>query len=478
MNVLERLEPKILQQIFEWDVAKIVTAVATFSANIDVSNSVTYAHSTTPAFEKMFYDIEEYLFEELKDNEFMENTITTPFAAWKRLKHQKMFEYGNRRRRWPVGKLRNDLLPDTIYTVAGYTDKGAFGVVDTLVVFNGKLCVIKHMNDERQPETPTPNGATPYRHTQNIYELIIHVYMQEKCKYRGLEIPELFFARRNSNNGVDACMARITGTFLSEYTGNTNVALAHILRQLFLLQENHHFMHRDLHGKNVAYDDKTHTVSIIDFGMSCINPDAQSVAWQSNNTDFYPILSQGHAAECSNRSLDICCLMAWLENKIPSEFIHREYGRMVVEFKRLMATPSTLAGAIAKEELKKTVGGQFTHITDNAPWTVGNANSSASNQHWWVYNTIEFPAPQWYPRAVLSRLLLEIPLAEWFPLRRNFSKYFDALMPKDVSLRLLSGQVCVLKKLVKNKLKVKFTNIRKHVEIELNTVLEIIKITP
>ena len=490
MDLLVTLDPDTLHQIFGWNVDKILARVAALVANIDVSDSVTYAHSTTPAFEKMFYDIEEYLFGELIENEFLQSTIATPFARWKRIKHQKMFEYGNRRTRWPTGKLRNDLLVNTIYTVNGYTDKGAYGVVDTLVTFNGKLCVVKHMNDERQPETPTPitpdispppipiYPPTPYRHTQNIYELIINVYMHEKCKHKGLEIPELYFARRNTNNGVDACMSRITGTFLEGYDGNMNVALAHVMRQLFLLQENHHFMHRDLHGKNVSYNDKTQKVGIIDFGMSCINPGAQSVAWQSNNPDFYPILAQGNASECSNRSLDICCLLSYLVGKRPTPFIQREYNKMLVEFKKMMSSPSTLPSIIAKEELKKTTGLQFTHIMDNAPWSIGNANSSASNQHWWVYNTIEFPAPQWFPRAVLARLLLEIPLSEWFLLRRNFSKPFDALMPKNVHLRLHTGQSCQLKKLVGKKLRVRIAHTQNHIDIEPDTVLEIIKINP
>ena len=476
MDLLVTLDSDTLHQIFGWDVDKILARVAALVADIDISGAVTYAHSTTPAFEKMFYDIEEYLFGELKENEFLQSTISTPFARWKRIKHQKMFEYGNRRRRWPVGKLRNDLLANTVYTVNGYTDKGAYGVVDTLVTFNGKLCVVKHMNDERQPETS--ENPTPYRHTQNMYELIIQVYMMEKCKYKGLEIPELYFARRNANDGVDACMARITGTFLKDYHGKMNVALAHVMRQLFLLQENHHFMHRDLHGGNVSYNDQTQTVGIIDFGMSCLNPEVQPLAWQSNNPDFYPILSQGKASKCSNRSLDICCLMSYLAQKRPTPFIQREYNEMLVEFKKIMSSPLAPSSAIAKEELRKTSELQFTHILDNAPWSVGNANSSTSNQHWWVYNTIEFPAPQWYPRAVLARLLLEIPLSEWFLLRRNFSKPFDALMPPNVQLRLHTGQSCLLKKLVGKKLRVQFTDIQNHIDIEPDTVLEIIKINP
>ena len=480
MDVMVTLDPDTLRQIFGWDIDKILTKMATLTANIDVSGSVTYAHSQTPAFEKMFYDIEEYLEGELIDNEFLQSIITTPFARWKRLRNLKLFEFGQRRTRWPTGKLRRDLLVNTIYTVKGYTDEGAYGVVDTMVAFNGKLCVVKHMNNERQPETPTPSTPTPtpYHHTQNIYELIINVYMHEKCKHRGLETPELYFVRRNTNNGVDACMSRISGTFLQDYDGNMNVALAHVLRQLFLLQENHHFMHRDFHGKNVSYNDKTQKVGIIDFGMSCVNPSVRDVAWQANVPDFYPILATGHASDCGNRSLDICCLMSYLNEKKPTSFIQQEYADMLIEFKKNMESPTTLPGAIAKEELKKTSSLQFTHITDSAPWSIGNANSSASNQHWWVYNTIEFPAPRWFPRAVLSRLLLELPLAEWFLLRRNFSTHFDTLMPKNVPLRLITDQVCILKKIVGKKLRVQFTNITTLVDIEPNTVSEIIKINP
>ena len=48
------LDPDTLRQIFGWDIDKILTKMATLTANIDVSGSVTYAHSQTPAFEKMF----------------------------------------------------------------------------------------------------------------------------------------------------------------------------------------------------------------------------------------------------------------------------------------------------------------------------------------------------------------------------------------------------------------------------------------
>lgn len=395
---------------------------------------------------------------------------------WRRIKGRKQFVKGNRRRVVPpVSDLRptqtslvsGGLKDNTAYITSGYEATGSYATVHTLVAYNGRLCVIKSMNDD----------------DDDLFELVTQLYLFEQLqarRYKHIKVPSIYFVQRQRHyqtnrfgevrveKMTDVCMDRSKGDMLGTIVGMFNtdiyVALAHVMKALWHLQRDFQFMHRDLSGSNVFFDKAKKDVTFIDFGMSCINPERKKSAWQSSNQDFFEQDDNTAAQHCTNRSLDVCILIAqmthanhpWLREE------HERMKRKIVE----TVNASTNDGAKAKLRGKE----KFTDISVQ-DWVPGNLltpwnaqTGQGDGPHWWLYNMIEFPMEEWYPETLLERLLQRIPVSYWFAIRENWITDFDHHMPKDIRMRIRDtyedaayrGRSGVLVQLYgKNKLKIR-----------------------
>lgn len=342
--------------------------------------------------------------------------INNPFYRWNRL--GRIFEKGNFRRTIPP---ESDLNPvytskTVAYATYGYEDSGSNAIVKTLVAYNGRLSIIKRSADI----------------DKIFYEIITQAYLFEQLSkkidnaYKYICVPEIFFVQRARENNVDICMHRAVGKDLNHLTDTPlMIALAHVCKSLWHLQRDFHFMHRDLSGTNVFYDDRSKKVTFIDFGYSCVNPrPVRDQAWQSGDESFYDQTDNNHASMCTNMSLDICILIAVLSDG-HHPWCREEHQRM----KRVMkATVDASTNEAAKSKFKHSQS-----------YTVYGENWYFSNQgahHWWLYNMVEFPLEEWYPATVLTRLLYHIPLRDWFALRKNWTMRFDNEMPKNIRIKI------------------------------------------
>ena len=372
-------------------------------------------------------------------------TITNPYKRWRRLKdgtnYRNVFQWGNWQRYIPNAMIKDNYkTQDTAYIVDGYGETGAYAKVNTFVVFQGKKCVLKKMEEDYA----------------DFFELVTQVYLSQKCKelYSHICVPDIYFIQRGKeSHNTDVCMARGHGAFLKDLRDeNILIAVAYVLRSLWFLQKDFFFMHRDLSGQNVMFDFQTLKTTFIDFGLSCINPNKNDISWQNYNDSFFIPVEDSHATKCTNRSHDVLTLIAYLASQHP--FLQLEHNKMKREMRSVInKSPNERAKSPLQSPRKSLT--QFTTIKPG--WTVGNEldvnKEKPDGHHWWVFNMVEFPMQEWYPEKMITRLLEEIPLKNWFGLRRNWAQ-FDECMPKNLPVFLHDGRTGILQKLVRNKLRV------------------------
>ena len=370
-----------------------------------------------------------------------------PFnRRWKRLKGRRKFRKGSTERVFPpvtdLKPLKTSLFApglkrDTAYITNGFQTFGSYATVHTLVAYNGRIGVIKSMEDV---------GV-------DLFELVIQVYLHEHLhRLSHIKVPEIFFLQKKTHSYrgkddllhqrvlVDVCMGRAKGDALGVIASYINsdifVALAHVSKALWHLQRDFQFMHRDLSGTNVYYDKMTKNVTFIDFGMSCINPEKRQQAWQSDVQDFFVQNEDNHADHCSNRSLDTCILICHMSYS-GHPWLREEHERMKLKMKEEIDSSENEK---AKEKLRNTR--TYTDITQK-DWYPGNMltpfnpkTNKGDGPHWWLYNMIEFPLEYWYPENLLTRLLRMMAFKHWFAIRKNWTDTFDSLMPKDVTVTI------------------------------------------
>ena len=447
-SVFFGIPPQILKSVFGWDVKQINLQLEQLLKSVSVKNVSRYADTESPLFEDMFANICEFLFEHLTHH-YPYITTNNPFSNWKRNRphNSKQFELGRFRRsvpdfalkfRYPSQTIENGRRTKPVYTVNGYSsDSGAYSSVLNFVVWDNQICVLKQMEEDRQPDDDDDDDDSmgvddEPRHTTDMYELVIQTFLNYYCTASHIKIPKLHFVQRQGNH-THACMERLSGKFLQELTGDELlIALAHVMKALFVLQREYGFLHRDFHGGNVSFDRSTYQVGIIDFGMACINPNKHDIAWQQNNIWFYPVVEHSKTARCLNCSLDVCMIVASESENNP--FLLQEHQQMQKEMKKILETSSSFA----KREMEHDFDVQYTKIYRNRPIKVGNLLTKTDQKHWWLYNTAEFEMIQWDPRSMLSRLLYHIPIREWFPLRHDFPD-FDSFVPKNIIVEHSSG---------------------------------------
>mgnify|MGYP006085321273 FL=1 len=371
-------------------------------------------------------------------------TIDNPYKRWRRLKtgniYRNLFQWGNWHRYIPSGDIKAKYNKiSTAFIVDGYGEVGSYAKVHTFVVFQGKKCVLKKMEEDYA----------------DFFELVTQVYLSQKCKklYSHICVPDIYFIQRGKErHNTDVCMARGNGAFLKDLRDdNLLIAVAYVLRSLWFLQKDFFFMHRDLSGQNVMFDFETFKTTFIDFGMSCINPSKTDVSWQNYGDTFFIPMENSHATKCTNRSHDVCTIIAYLATQHP--FLQLEHNNMKRKMRSVInASPNERAKSPLQSPKKSST--QFTTIKPG--WTVGNElktnKEKPDGRHWWVFNMVEFPMSGWYPENMMTRLLKEIPLIHWFGIRRKWPQ-FDEYMPK-MKVYLLDMREGIIQKLVRNKLRV------------------------
>ena len=323
---------------------------------------------------------------------------------------------------------RSTLQKDTAYIVSGFD----VGEVDTLVAYNGSLCVKKRMSE---PD-------------DDFFELVTQLYLYEEIQrmlvsensrhmmYANICVPKLQFVQRAipDSDKIDVCMTRAKGRALQwiaqKDRSNLFLALAYIMKALDNLQLDAHFMHRDLHAENVFFDKTDNTVTFIDFGMSCVNAKRCGtkwcrIAWANSNHFLY---KDGKIANaCSNKSLDVCTLITYLGDRA-ARSPAKTWCQQEVE--KMKAAMVEVVNASDNEKAKQNINKKITDISAR-PWEPGNKlGERVQHQHHWVYEMAEFPLENWYPRKVLGRLLEHIPFEEWFGIRKHWSSAFNAITTK------------------------------------------------
>ena len=430
MDILYSIDVKSLEQVFAWDAEasrEIIEQVSRLTSRIQLSEVTTYEQAAAPDVEKMFYRVCEYLFEQtipLKSLTFIDNPFTdwTRFRTKKSKKLKPLFKQNETgaTEKFPDGTLR-DMTENTIYVVKGYKYDSANSDVYQLVYYNNNACVLKVMYDDNQPSKKTKS----YVHTQDMYELILHMYMEKVCqRHTFVSVPRLFQVRSKGDKTY-ALIERISGEFLASFRNDSDklcTALAYVMRALFVLQHECHFMHRDLSCSNVAFDFNKREVQFIDFGYSCVNPTMRDIAWQANN-DFFQPLFESRAARCDNASLDVCTLIS---SCVDEDSLYSSTFCSSEKISMQYAAERHINSAKGTETYNKFTGSSSTFIKVKG----GSLEFGGKEPHWWNYDTIEFPMWKWYPEHVLSRLLPIIALAHWPLLRRGAEEMFDAIMPK------------------------------------------------
>jgi len=472
-------------------------------------------------------------------------------ALWKKMKTVNKFKNNNSDVQVsipPEKDLDSELSEGVAYVVPGYTEAGSFADAKTLVAYNGHLCVIKSADETTIDDI--------------LFEIITQAYLFEQIRnrplvlekvrayvkqlvgakayvppkvaadgaiYKKIKVPELFFVQRfaaEEDDGdvsmidvervtdVDICMRRAEGVPLKILgTSRLMISLAHVCKALWHLQRDFHFMHRDLSGHNVFFDYASKSVTFIDFGMSCVNPDLHRDAWQSGNDDFYKQTGgESYASKCTNMSLDICVLISFLTHSGTHAWCNAELVEMKKKMKETIAasenetakakltmipslkvkledinntvlTDKQRRSLIKKAIKRAVVHGQSYTALDYGEGNPGNMLSADSGPHWWLFNLVEFPIEHYYPVNVLTRLLEHIPIKEWFAIRANWTDAFDAAMPKNIRIGIKDGvsieqylppgaafigKEGLLVKLYKtNQLAVKFGHIQYYLDIEI-----------
>ncbi len=421
ISVLYSIDPSLLETIFGWDIKQVREEVSRMASIIDLKDIRAYKSTRTASFEKLFYNIAEMLFAKTKEKDMIyENYDDIP----------------------------DDMEINVVYIKNKTIATSAYGEVHTNVYYNFDLCVLKIFKDDTQPYLLDNEEKLEdrYYHTTDMFELITQLYLYQTCQSY-VSIPKLIFVRRKDNE-THACMEFVQYPFFKDLSPSLLlIALAHLMKTLFLLQKKIHFMHRDLHDENVAYDHQKKRIHLIDFGMSCVNPSKHSIAWQANENSFYPMVFNSLSAKCNNPSLDVCTIISSCAKR--HDFLKEEHRQMKLFGKKIL---NTNKNHVVYKELKKRDDNQYTHITRN--WKIGNRLEGNDGQTFWVYNMGEVRLIPWYPEHMLKRLLTQIPFAEWIHIRQNFSKYFDQIMP---TLKVkVGGEQGTIIKCVGRKIKIQF----------------------
>jgi hypothetical protein len=410
--VLFQIPQQQLQDIFGWSLPQLKTQLLSLLKKV----VVTQKDTQTLEFDNMFENIGDFLFSHLS-HQYPIRMIDNPFSNWTRTpKRNKQFNLGHRKREIPDFQLKFSpkLVDDTLYIVNGYTtDAGENSDVFSFVVWNGKICVLKIMEQ----------GG-------DMFELVIQAFLHARCNYSHILIPTLHFVQPYNGRSEEfrgktmVCMEKVSGIFLSRLKKQMLlIALAHVMKALFVLQRDFRFLHRDFHCDNVAYDNCSHRVSIIDFGMSCVTPvGGTGIAWQSHG-DFYHPMDQSKTTACINCSLDVCALVASLYQSHP--MLMEETVQMEREMRLIISNSASKT---------KMENAEYTDVK-KPNWKMGNDNAGGP-RWWWLYDTAEFEMLQWDPRSMLSRLLCHIPIVEWSRLQRDFPE-FKSYVPKNL---IVTGQ--------------------------------------
>ena len=378
------------------------------------------------------------------------NLIQNPYKFWKRQKDKTYFSKGTWKKKFPIDSFREDLDPYKAYIVEGFTSKGAYSTVWTLVAYKEQNAVIKLMDLDEY----------------DWFEMVIHAFLYEKCKaYPNINIPRVLFLQRCKSFGTYMCMERVSGRPISSLRGvELLVALAHTMKALYQLQEDVRFMHRDLSGTNIYYEPFTHVVTFIDFGMSWLNPTKHKLAWQMPDESFY----NWRTDQKMNRSLDSSILIAY--SSILHPWLHELHEEMKVDYKAFIERSRN---HIAKQNLSPPrKENQFTTIYTDQSWYCGNElipwdpdTNEGDGPHWWLFNMSKFEVEDWFPEVILQRILTQIPFDHWFAIRKNWSKIFDVIAPKDLKIQLANGQTGTLQKIHKRKCIVKLTHAQNTIEV-------------
>lgn len=401
-----------------------------------------YIHSLGSMESDDFVSISKYGLSKLSVGTVPFEPILNPFESWRRCRTSTVFKNGSRRTRVPRGAFKKSLDPNTAYIVDGFSTEGAYARVKTLVIYQQCATVVKMFELDEF----------------DWFELVTHAYMYEQCqKYACIRVPRLLFLQRSRSYGTYACMERVHGDPLFRFKGiRLLVALAHVMKAMHQLQKGVHFMHRDLSGQNVYFDMSTHVVTLIDFGMSWLNPNTHQHAWQNDDDTFY----NWRTATKMNRSLDASILIAHLS--LRDSWLAQLHVEMKRDYKKAIeeSNDDEAIGALSPPRRYS----QYTTIRQG-PWHVGNElepwdteTSSGDGPHWWLFNMSSFQVEQWLPENVLKRVLRKLPLDHWFAIRRHWQETFDSIMPKNVQILLDDGRVGTLEKLIRRKLQIRIGN--------------------
>lgn len=407
MNLLASIEPDILTSVFGWDRDTVADEVSKLASKIDITKFQDQQSTISTKYKKMFSDVSQYLCKQLV-------TITTSLRN-PNPKSISAFEAADL-------KATNGGAADTFYIVDGSRNYGGTNPVFMETLFKAT------------EDTPFIEGLLKEmvnEDTDMMYELITQIYLQQALlSYNFMSVPRLIAVRKSRKSkshpgNVYAFMERVQAPFFKDLDEDVIlIALAHLMKCLFILQRKYHFMHRDLHHQNVAYDADTHTIHFIDFGYSCINPNFEDLAWQVNQ-EFYPVMFGSLAAKCNNPSLDVCCIVASLTDKHP--FLLQMNEEMKTAFTEKLKVPAN-KGHVALKNLGEKANDLFT-LAEGKGWKVAN-KLGAGGKHWWVYDMGEVPVSDFYPEHMLTRLLEQIPFEEWPPIRQSFADVFDVISPK------------------------------------------------
>ena len=443
VRVLSAIPSSVLETVFGWG-KEDAHQGALLEAMLDFSNN-TAEQMTSWNVQKMFLSIAHNMFRRIPVDRVVETYSTNPFVHWTRVPTSAMLPFrhkSGKRSKYPKGKTKpkgNKSGKDIAYIVNGYGDKGgSFSDVHPFVVYDGKTCILKIM--EISPE-PLIRGVDveEYLNARDVFELVTQVYLHEAIKKHGsaewakrLSIPEILYVQRiTGSNSLHVCMRRAKGEFLRS-TKHPFMALAYIMKALWFLQDRFHFMHRDFHSGNVAYDPAARRVEIIDFGYACVNPEDNDVAWQAN-VGWYPTINGSNAATCTNRSYDACVLLSSMyknQAELHAHCVekHREYHRFIVAIKNEIREKIS---QVVKQELRNKKKKDWPDFNftgfdnfESPDWQVGN--NSRSPFHF-MYDLNEFQCEDFYPERVVQRLLRHIPLVEWHNLQKGWKTHFDQI---------------------------------------------------
>jgi hypothetical protein len=458
VRVLSAIADEVLANVFGWTKEDVHKGTV-LESKLDFAR-ITPDKMSSWDVEKMFWAIANNMFRRIPMDRVVEVESNNPFVQWTRVStsSKEPFKlkgettskkYPNGKSKYPNGPTKSHgSVPgrNVAYIIKGYGDNGGSNsAVHPFVVYGGKVCIIKIMSESTKPYI-TGVKLEEYVNTKDVFELVTQVYLHEALKHgrraglewaKPLSVPKILYVQRVSeSNSLHVCMERAKGEFM-HVTKHPWMALAYVMKALFFLQDKFHFMHRDFHGNNVAYDHAARRVEVIDFGMACVNPEDNDVAWQSN-CDWYPPIAGSNAARCTNKSHDVCVLLTSLDLPAFRAETTDGYLDFLVDIQHEIQEKMS---QVVKHEIKKMGTDErpnfdFTHFDnfESPDWTVGNVTRRNVTKYY-MYDLNEYPCEDFYPMRVMERLLEHIPLVEWSAMRKGWAASFDKMTTR-VSKRL------------------------------------------